>query len=252
MSADTNANASMEHYPLCSLLTALKTFRPPAGPFDPAGAWEQQYGMFTLAGRAASAKRVGSLKLRRAVGQKGNVALHVQYDKQATGGGQQVTGELYTHVDRPLSTPRKWTFHARLLDASGKPIPRTTVSKTADVADGRIRIADAQEARTIAVAGPYTVNWCLFDAVQRLAREKTKPIEFTLIDHFDQPKPEHVLAWRGKMDVVVAGGKTIPACVYEQLGRGNVPWVYWTDQRGRLLFIVAGLEAYVLEPPQQQ
>ena len=117
--------------------------------------------------------------------------------------------------------------------------------------DGTIVIQDPHETKALPVAGPYTLNWCLFDAVQRLPREKTQPLGFTLIDHFDEPKADCTLAFRKRMDVAVAGGRTIATYSYDQLGRGNVPWVYWVDDRGRLLFVAAGLEAYALESSKQ-
>jgi len=42
------------------------------------------------------------------------------------------------------------------------------------------------------------------------------------------------------------GGRDVRLHAYSQVGRGIVPWVYWVDEQGRLLFIVAGLEGYVL------
>ena len=244
-------NDAIERYPLRSLLTVLKKYRPPAGPFDPAGSWEHAYGVYTLAGRAVTARRVGVLRLRRRVDDGQDVVLKVEYSKTLNGGSQEVTASLHGRAGSTLSTPARWSFQTRLLDAAGKVIPGTRLSRSAVFRDGVVTIKDAVETRTISVGGAYTVNWSLFDAIQRLGGERARPIEFTIIDHFDQPKGNQRLSFRKRMDVTVAGGRTIRTLAYEQLGDGNVPWVYWLDERDRLLFIVAGLEAYVLESSKQ-
>jgi len=243
---NANPNAALETYPLASLLTALRRFEPPKGDFDPAGSWEQTWQVCTLAGRAAAVRPVGRLTLRRGVSGK-TARLNVTYRRNVTGGRQEVTGTLEGPADDPLAAPRRWSFRIRLFDTKGQPIPGTDIARRAAFADGRITVADATETRTLDPAGPYTVNWSLFDAVQRLPGGKTPAHTFTLIDHFDQAKSGTTLAFRREMDVQVAGGRAIATRAYEQLGRGNVPWVYWTDASGRLLWVVAGLEGYVRE-----
>jgi len=248
MNADPNAD--IQKYPLCSLMPALRKFRPPEGAFDPAGAWEQTWSVCTLAGWAASVRSVGRLTLRRAVDNK-TARLDVTYSKDLTGGRQEVTGTLEGPAHSPLATPERWSFCIRLFDVNGAPIPEAAIAKHAAADGGHITIADTVERQRLRLAEPYTVNWCLFDAVQRLPGKDTPPRTFTLIDHFDQPKPETTLSFRKAMDVRVAGGRTLRTLAYQQLGCGNVPWVYWTDEAGRLLWVVAGLEGYVLEPSAQ-
>ncbi len=248
MNADPNA--AIATYPLRSLLPALRRFRPPDGPFDAAGAWDQTWEVCTLAGRAPSVRAVGRLTLRRRVGRE-TARLDVTYRKNLTGGRQEVTGTLEGPADSPLAAPARWSFRLRLFGADNKPIAETAIARRASDDGEGLAIVDAVERQRLRPAGPYTVNWCLFDAVQRLPGADTPPRTFTLIDHFDQPKPETTLSFRQAMDAQVAGGRTIRTFAYEQLGRGNVPWVYWTDETGRLLWIVAGLEGYVLESSVQ-
>jgi len=239
-----------ETYPLDTAAPALKKFRPPGGPFDPAGPWRQRYGVYTLAGRSVTARRVGQVMLRRRVGQKGNVALEMQYRKNLTPGAvHAVDAVMHTRADSRLSTPRTWSFTS-WTQRGAKSVAGTQLKKTA-TADGKaITIKDSRHTRTIRLAGQYTLNWCLFDAVQRLAREKTEPIRFTLIDHFDQVKGGQTLSFRKVVDAPVAGGRKVRVHGYDLVGRGNVPFTFWVDAGGRLLFVVAGLEGYFLEPPK--
>jgi len=250
MSAATNQ--SLDNYPLCSLTSALKRFQAPRGAFDANGSWRQTYRVYTLAGRAPAARAVGALTLRRRAGDDGAVTLTLDYVKQLVGGSQKVAAVLNTRTDEQLSGPSRWTFEARLLAADGKDLPQTRMKRSAALKNGVITIRDPVETRSIRVAGAHTVNWCLFDAVQRLARRPGPPIAFTLIDHFDEPKGAQSLAFRKEMTVAVAGGRAVRTFAFDHVGDGIVPWVYWVDEAGRLLFVVAGLEGYVLESSVQQ
>ena len=231
-------------FPFDTLGAQAAKLRSPEGPFDPAKPWEQTWGVYTLTGRGS---RAGHLTLRRRVGTRGNVALDVSYLKACTGGSQKVSATLHTR-DGALSTPLRWSFEARLLDGSGKPIAHTKIARTA-VANGTTIVLSGPPAeRTLEVPGPYTVNWALFDAVQRLPRERTEVLGFTLIDHFDEPKAGHTLAWRGTVEPAI-GKRTLRLHGYDQVG--EVPWVYCVGGSGRLVCAVAGLEAYLLETSKQ-
>ncbi len=144
-----------------------------------------------------------------------------------------------------LPSPKRWELDAKLRDARGQTVPGTKIRKEGSCADGVLTIRDKAATRKTKVPGAWTVNWMLFEAVQRLPREETKPISFTLLDHFDQVKGKQTLAYRKTGDLTL-GGKTVRAIAYDQTGRGVLPWVYWVDEAGRLLLVVAGLEAYVL------
>ena len=235
-----------EHFPIDSLGPLLGRYEPPEGKFAPDAAWIQTYGVYTLAGRKLGGSRVGKLEIRRAVGNKGAAALRVQYDRNLTGGFQKTAGTIHTRADDTLNQPRTWSFQTQLLDAAGKPIAHTRQTKTGTVVAGVVQIKDATGTKKHKIPGRCAMNWGLFDVVQRLGREKTKPMSFTLIDHFDQVKPDYTLSYRKTLDVPV-GRRKIRLTAYDQIGRGNVPWVYWVDARGRLLLVVAGLEAYMLE-----
>jgi hypothetical protein len=93
-----------------------------------------------------------------------------------------------------------------------------------------------------------------------------------MLDHLDEPKPNQSLSYRETADVLLSGRhltkrraahldkrqarkparslrgtQPVRLHAFEQLGDGIVPWIYWVDDRGRLLVAVSGLEAYILE-----
>src|SRR5437762_2772005 len=85
--------------------------------------------------------------------------------------------------------------------------------------------------------------------IERLPRRESPALRFTLFDPCDVPKPNQVLSfyktaqlagrWAGAPSLLVHG--------FLQTGDGVSPQVYWVDEKGRLLFLIAGIDAYVLE-----
>jgi hypothetical protein len=149
--------------------------------------------------------------------------------------------------ESPLSTPRQWSFRAQVFDEDGQPIPEALLERNVDVRNGKMHVTtDKDRPRDYPLAGPYTVNWALFDAVGRLPREPFEPIRFTLVDHFDQVKPENKLVFRRAIDTPIAD-KTVRLYGFDQTGRGVMPWTYWVDQQGRVVVAISGLETYMLE-----
>jgi hypothetical protein len=71
------------------------------------------------------------------------------------------------------------------------------------------------------------------------------------LEDFDRPKPHHTLQYVDTVSLLLADHRTrtgtlLRLHVYHHLGDGNMPWVYWVDEQGRLLFAVSGFEAYAL------
>jgi len=240
---DKNTNVPAD-FPLNTIGAAVNQMAMPEGPFDPAGSWQQRYGVYSVAGRIS---RVGELRLDRQVKASGRVLLDMQYQKSLSGGRQTISAKIHLAADSPLSTPDDWSFVARVLDTEGRLIDNTQIKKSIRMQDGVLTIDDATGQNTVRITGHYTLNWALFDAIGRLPAGAFEPIHFTLIDHFDQVKPNHTLLFRTSTDVTIRG-KPQTLRAYDQLGEGIVPWVWWLDQHGRLLAAVSGLEVYLLEP----
>jgi len=255
-------------FPLGALAGPLAGYAPPRGEFDPSGSWKATFGIHTLA--FTGKKPVGRLTIEREAKGNGGVSLSVRTERTVCGGATvRVQGQTDCAGD-VLATPRSWRFSSVTVLSNGKPVASTRIEKRAELRDGVLRIEDARSRREIPAPGPCALGWALFDVVQRLPRGGGSPLEFGLIDHFDQLKPEQRLAhWktaraavggkpqmifeyenleRGRIGRAVqgyAGAETVTLDAFSVVGRGNVPWVYWVDERGRLLFVAAGIEGYV-------
>ena len=244
-----------DHFPLNAIHRGLFDCAPPAGAHDPEGDWELTYRICTLSRRC---EHVGDLGLKRR-NQGKEFLLGVRYDKYMPQGYRQwIEAEIRCSKDR-LPKPLAWTFLSEIRDPEGQPIEGTRTEHT-------------QEDLQSVPSTPYTLNWILFECVPRLPKEPFEPIRFTLLDHFDQVKPDYRLGFRESLWTVLGGSRVqatqieelekgrvarkvwdmegavaTPLTGYDLVGRGNVPWVFYVDEQGRLLYVVAGLESYMIE-----
>jgi hypothetical protein len=225
----------------------LKGFQPPRDPHDPQGDWALDYGVYTLGSIRGHGGRLGSLNVKRkATGGEGAI-LGIEYQKRVNPDFlQKVVAEITCGGDR-LATPTRWSCSAEIARRDGGTLEGTRLEKSGEAKDRQIEITDRRGVRRIAAPSSWTVNWALFEAAGRLAREPFEPIRFALLDHFDQLKENQVLSYRQSVEVAI-GNKPSRLHAYDHLGEGIVPWIYWVDEAGRLLFAVSGLEAYLLDP----
>ena len=252
---------------------ALEGFQAPAGPFDPNAAWENVYSVLTLASlsQAVRAHPVGKLTVRKTLASDDRIRLSIRDDRPLPGHWRRTThGELVCSNDL-LATPAEWTLRFETRDQAGDLLRELGGEKSGVLEPGSIVLGAGDSHRRIAVRGAVTSSYSLFDAVQRAARGDLLPQQFTLLDHLDQVKPDHRLAFRstevlrlGTRSVIrqvrrplergvvlepvrqLTGGTATTLHAYEQTGDGIIPIVYWVDDLGRLLFVVSGLEAYVI------
>jgi hypothetical protein len=206
----------------------LKSFAPPAGPFDPQGAWRNAYTIYSVAATLGVAKAdvAGHLAITRTPKPDGGALLEIDHRKQGlVHGSLNLAGRIQC-APGALAAPTEWDLTVEVHSDQ-----KTDVLK--------------KQKRDFPASAAYTSNWTLFDAVQRLPRS-AKPLPFTLFDEWDLPKPNQSIAFRRTVELPF--GK---AHGFEQLGPGLLPLVYWTGDDGRLLFVVSGLLAYVMEGGKQ-
>lgn len=198
------------------------------------------YGMFSVCHGNA---KLGAFRLQKQIQDDGIVLKLAMDDGQCKGFTQKVNATMHCRKDR-LSTPVRWDYAEEMV-GQDKPVPFTKIGKSG-VADGRkVTIEDKTGRQEVAVSDAYTINWALYDAVGRLPREKFDPLEFDLIDHFDQLKPKNRLCYRSTQEVALGKGKTT-LHLFDHFGFGNLPWTYFVDDNGVVVIALAGLEAYGL------
>jgi hypothetical protein len=209
---------------LAGIRQFLNKFSPPSGSFDPTGAWKQSYTIQHTGGEL----RVESL------------ITHAN-------GGQQTTATIQCASDA-LCAPRSWKLESIMRDQAGQEIASTRVVQEATVKDGSIESTLGGRKVNVKTPHPFTSNWSLFAAVQRLDAKQTTPLRFALLEDLDLLKPNQVLAPAGSKTVEVADGKQLALTGFERIGEGILPYRYWLDNQHRLLFVQSGPRAYLYDP----
>lgn len=220
----------------------LERFTPPAGEFDPRGAWKQTYAMRLFAEESGT---IGYLEIERRPAPDG-VALTVATRFAHSNGYQEETAKLSCGADR-LGSLRSIEIESVLGGQDNAPVAATRMAASGVVRGASIEWTRGGRKRTVPAPPPLVASWSLLEAVGRM-KPGEKPVEFTLLDNGDLVKPAQRLLYAGKTEVKVAGGASLALDCWEQTGYGVLPAHYWVDAQHRLLFAVAGQKAYLYDP----
>jgi hypothetical protein len=229
------------------LVAHLKDFAPPSGPFDAEGSWEHHYSI-RLIHRWQGVDNLapaGVLRLRREPMEGKTFRLHVTLAPALGSNVERVEAQTECAQDR-LSTPRRWEVVTYFVDPKGRYVEDTEVRETGEFTGKAVR-RHGRRTRSMGVRGPLTSNWSLFDALQRLPRETGPPLEFAMLEELRLLRLKQRLMYRESVETEI-GGKPTRLHEFEQFGEGILPYRYWLDDAGRLLFAAGGLRACVIDP----
>jgi hypothetical protein len=162
-------------------------------------------------------------------------------------GAYYFTGEIFAE-DNILATPRSWLCHTKIARTQ----KAAAYMDTAHTWRGRYGNGEISYE-----SGPYTYSkaagsreltwkWGIIHLVQKMAELSMDEIHFSALDEMDMVY-DHQYARFRKKQAVDCGGAVLDFKVYDVLGDGIIPTVYWIDNRHRVVFIVTGTEAYVLD-----
>lgn len=242
--------ASVAHRSLVGLQSLLATYEAPTGDFDSQGAWQHTYDLILpeLADGKIEAQVAGSLRLcRTPANNDGQVRLDVlKMAHLSDRTWQRISAELWCRPDA-LGAPVRWSSDSAILDWQEKPIDATRFAESGEVHDGRI--VRGGKVCTTGLSGPYTSNWSIIEALQRLPHEGKLSLAFVMLEELDLLRPRQRLASCGVTECV-AGGQSLRLEGYYQVGEGILPIHYWLDEQRRVLFVVCGLNAYMLKSTQ--
>lgn len=246
MTADLDILAQFaDDYSLRKMAYLLGDYEPPPlGHFDPAGQWQQSYATFVQEGSGGD--KTGEFSLERSPNGQQNFALKVEIRWFGNSGFYHFKqSELQCRTDA-LATPVSWVFETKLArDGNDAPYLESGGRSDATVLGGTLSVHYKWGTAKTVLDGPYSTEWTLLEAVQRLPGEQTRGLDFTLINGFDTPQPGHRLAYRGKAQVKLRSGLE-QLTGYFDLGPALVPATYWVDRHQRLLFVCTGLSVYAL------
>ena len=223
---------------LAGIRQFLNKFTPPGGSFDPAGAWKQSY-IIQLEDYPTPS---GWIEIQHSGGE-----LHVESLVIHGNGGQQTTASIQCASD-PLASPRSWKLELVMRDPAGQPIAVTRVVQEASVKGDAVEMTYGGRKHALKVPRPFTSNWSLFAAVQRLDAKQTRPTLRARRRSGSAEAEPGVVADRENKTVEAAEGKPLGLTGFQRIGEGVLPYQYWLDDQHRLLFVQMGPRGYLFDP----
>jgi hypothetical protein len=210
----------------------------PQGPFNPAGAWKQNWEICL----SSANKSPGTLVLEKKPRQDGTFDLLADWRvQQSMKSFQRLHAEVNCQAD-DLGTPMSWQAQSSILQSSGEPIDGLTIKQAVKVKDGVLELSfggAGGDVRRYAdqPLKTWSSNWSLLEAVQRLGGKEIKPMSFSMLEYLDGRKNEQVLSSLGVQEITL-GGRNVRLRGYQQLGRGILPMEYWLDEQQRLVLVL--------------
>lgn len=213
-------------------LGALEKFPSTPADFKPEGNWVNTYRIWTCHGyRESGNQNVGTLRLERTRDSDRMFTLSIRQEIDQTDGLTNVIEGTIKCRKNQLASPVEWRLASRFEGPEGTVVPEL---------GSRNHVAATESATD--TAG----DWCLFEAVQRLAFHESSPLIFDLLEGMSLSKPGHLLSYRGTYPMKTRG-RSIPLHCFAQLGSGILPYEYWLDEHHRLLAVISMNKAYVLD-----
>ena len=218
-------------------LDAVTKLSPAHGDFSPAGNWVHSYRIWTCHGyRESGNENVGFLRIER-IGNSGETfVLNVRQEVVQTDAIIHIIDGTIKCRNNQLASPVEWRLKSEFIGADGKHISELLSSNNGKAAEGVERT---------------TSDFCLFEAVQRLAYEKDSSVSFDMLEGMSLKKSDHRLSYRGVTPLKV-DGMDIPLHCFVQIGSGILPYEYWLDPRHRLLAVTSMNKAYILDEKAEQ
>jgi hypothetical protein len=155
-------------------------------------------------------------------------------------------GEIATKNDL-LASPVKWECETKIADElNGSPYLNTLHRWKGSFKNGRVYYqSGSQHIIKIPAHQDLTWKWGIINLVQKMAEQSVHEIHFSALDEMDMMYAYQYARFR-KKQLIDCGTTKMEFSVFDVLGDGIIPTVYWLDIFNRVIFIISGEEAYVL------
>jgi len=233
-----------------SLLKKMAVFKhlsPPDETFDAAGDWTGTYRIWACHGFLRNGNNdFGFLRIdRRIENLDETFTLEItQHLHQAQGMTHIIKAEVECRADA-LATPLKWYLSSRFVSIDEESPDDLAAEETVRVDESGLDIETAGHKLRRPLKRPFTGDWNLFEAIQRLPFPSGNTPSFTVLEGLSLPKEGHHLTYRGSEPL------DDPVCPrlhrFTQLGQATLPYDYWLDEQHRLQVAITMSRAYILD-----
>jgi len=216
-------------------LGAVRGFPLPSGDFAPDTNWEHTYRIWTCHGyRESGNDNVGYLRIRRTANSSEQLTLDVYQTVVQSDALVNIVEAKVKCRKNPLASPIAWELESRFVDADNNELPQLR----------------CRENSRVTGAADTTSDWCLFEAVQRLAFDRQTSLSFNLLEGLSLSKSGQHLFYRGVYPTKIPGADRLHCFV--QLGSGILPTEYWLDDSHRLLAVTSMNKAYIFDAESEK
>jgi hypothetical protein len=216
--------------------------------FKPDGDWVNTYRIWTCHGyRKSGNEDEGFLRLAR-LGVPPDGPFMLKIDQEILHDSANLHS-IHAKVEcssDALASPIRWQLSSRHVGFDGALRPELGTRERSRIDGDELTVTtDGKEFRR-KVSHPITADWCLFEALQRTAFDDGSIGPFDLLEGMSVVRARHRLSYRG---LDPSGGDALGRRLhrFEQLGQGTLPYEYWLDEDHRLLIVVTGARAYILD-----
>jgi len=226
----------------------LVNFPPKYSRFDPEADWTNTYRIFTCHGyRRSGNENQGMLRIRRRQHDDGSFGLKVsQKIVNSEGIVNLIDADIVCKRDA-LACPVRWTLSSRFIGPDEKPVAELFFEEDVHIDNNILKIRTGGKTIRRGVRQPLSADFCLFEAVQRLDFGKATALpSFSIMEGMTLFKTNQRLSCRGGCDFTT-GGKAVKLHRFCRLGAGILPCEYYLDDNHRLLIVVTGARAYIMD-----
>jgi len=146
-------------------------------------------------------------------------------------------------------SPQKWNVSSKISVAEDrKAFGGTGMQNIGVVKGGEIHlIIGDKEIRKSFGTRTLSWKWGLIAVAQKMAEASILEQQFAILDEFDAIYSKQIMKFRRKVKLDCGNERLIDFKVFELTGEGVIPAVYWVDEMNRTVFVISGMEAYVLK-----
>lgn len=215
--------------------------------FDPDGSYTAVYRVWATQGFEGRDHQQGFIRLRRI--QRSLSSFELEIRQVMRDGNKQlhsVDARMVCSRELP-SSPIGWTLASEFVREDAGRLDDLCQIETGCVNSGVLEIRRGDHTHRLIVEANLASDWGLLETVQRLPFGSEADISFAMLEGLSLLKERHRLSYAGCVSEVSPHGEFTLHC-FQHTGRGIVPCEYWLDEEHRLLAVIGGGRAYIMEP----
>ena len=224
------------------LVQALKIDNPfPSGEeFFPSGAWQQTWRISSNSWSPSQKIYTGYIDISR-IPSGDEVRYKIIQVLVYQEGMHQIQNAELICLDNIVSTLVHWNVYSKCYDKDQRLLPK--FSWHIEGVFDEDTYLDLKNKIYFILDAPLVSQWQMYDIVQRM---KTKCLKFLLLEHVKENRDKQCLLESKSMcPEHTPDGESLK--LYMQCGRGVIPWEYWRDEHGRIIYAFNLMTMHILD-----